>query len=195
VRIDDASRETERWKNEALTHAKKLKDAEQRLQQLEQRHTEDKARIRVLAEQMCATPASINAEPKKDDKDTAQNVGKTNTGTGSRTHRSASRGRPAQTEVSTKSRWWSLSLWDLLGVGRSRDAAGYAPPASKVGPIVHKGRRSGKEVRQLPQRSWGPLSEGEDEEDGAGHAKPGQREVLVALVVLIVALAVAKTCL
>merc|ERR1719410_1301794 len=66
VHVDEANRETERWKREALTHAKKLKDAEQRLQQLEQRHVEDKARIKVLAEQLCTIPASTDAEPKKD---------------------------------------------------------------------------------------------------------------------------------
>merc|ERR1719362_176229 len=82
MKMNDATRETERWKKEALTHAKKLKDSEQRLQQLDLRHNEDKARMRVLAEQLCAAPASTDANRKNDGKDGGQSIGRATAGAG-----------------------------------------------------------------------------------------------------------------
>jgi len=51
-RVEEANREAQRWKKEAIEHATRLKRADSRLQQLEQKHLDDKARIKALAEQL-----------------------------------------------------------------------------------------------------------------------------------------------
>lgn len=61
-RIEDAKREMERWRREALEHAGKLKRADQRLQQLEQKRLDDKARIKALADQLRATISATSVE-------------------------------------------------------------------------------------------------------------------------------------
>jgi len=54
-RVDNARREMERWKKQAVDENEKLKKAEQRLKQLEQKRSDDKQKIQQLASQLQAT--------------------------------------------------------------------------------------------------------------------------------------------
>lgn len=50
--VVEANLEKDRWHKEAIEHATKLKQAEKRCEQLEQKRVEDKAKIKALAEQL-----------------------------------------------------------------------------------------------------------------------------------------------
>lgn len=66
---EDFHKEAERWRKDAAEQATRVKAAEQRAQQLEQRKTEDKAKIKALADQLkLATAAGFVAEANPDEK-------------------------------------------------------------------------------------------------------------------------------
>jgi len=59
--VEEARRETERWRKEAVDHATKLRQMEHKAQQLEEKRLEDKARLRELSAAACTGGTSDEA--------------------------------------------------------------------------------------------------------------------------------------
>ncbi|CAK9107187.1 unnamed protein product [Durusdinium trenchii] len=180
VEQEDFKKEAEHWRKDAAEQAVRVKSAEQRLQQLEQRKLDDKAKIKALAEQLqaavdagfsaasCTAPHEPQARPKaakhsKAEPKVDQPVVKPN-------------GKHLPSDISLPGEEVRIS-WSLGWLFRRAEPAPGRLKAAKA-------KSKGKKVEK-PGKAAKTTSDSLTDQDEAEHQKT-QHAILLVLVLLVV---------
>jgi len=195
-RADEAGKDLHRWRTDALDRSAKLKQADLRIQQLEQKRSEDKTRMKALAEQLKlvvegglpiggieAFPVKGAPVPEKAPKaPSGKRGGPPAASASSRGAGAAAEGAPAGRGLCPR-RFRAIfdrtARWGALGAAGS--GTGSKASAPREGGTVAKKGRSTRHAHDALE---------ELEAEAASRCR--QRQVLLGLVFLIVALAATK---
>jgi len=181
--VDKAKKETEQWKKEALELNAKIKTVEHKMSQLDQRHAEDKAKIKTVLEQSRSTNESTNREMKVSNPNEGDDGASASR---SEASKKVVNGNRASTTVPVQSGGLASTsrslLQRLMGTG-SADSCGETGTRRRKEGILKKGKSSKSGDADMAVL---------DNVIGGRQAKMQQRFVICALIGMIVMLAATK---